>query len=142
MFVEILYSELNETKSKQFFKVILLKIVPEWQEREKLQIYDPCLLLKIKAIINCVLSKFVLVVNVLLVKPNVMQKLDRMKNSEPSKHPRRNINHYFTWAVISNAPKSVKTRKNLEASYVALWKSDLDKQKDFERLVLFRNGAT
>ena len=62
--------------------------------------------------------------------------------SEPSKHLRSNINHYFTWAVISNAPKNAKTRKNLEASYIALWKPDLNEQKDFERLVLFRNGVT
>ena len=38
------------------------------------------------------------------------------KSSEPSKHLRSNINHYFTWAVISNAPKNAKARKNLEAS--------------------------
>ena len=50
------------------------------------------------------------------------------------KHHRSNINHYFTWAIISNAPKNTKTRKNLEASYIALWKPDLDEQKDFERL--------
>ena len=30
------------------------------------------------------------------------------------------MNHCFTWAVISNAPKNAKTRKNLQASYVAL----------------------
>ena len=64
------------------------------------------------------------------------------KSSEPSKHLRSNINHCFTWAVISNAPKNAKTRKNLEASYIALWKPDLNEQKDFERLVLFRNGVT
>ena len=64
------------------------------------------------------------------------------KSSEPSKYLRSNINHYFTWAVISNAPKNAKTRKNLEASYIALWKPDLNEQKDFERLVLFRNGVT
>ena len=64
------------------------------------------------------------------------------KSSEPSKHLRSNINHYFTWAVISNAPKNAKTRKNLEASYIALWKPNLNEQKDFERLVLFRNGVT
>ena len=64
------------------------------------------------------------------------------KSSEPSKHLRSNINHYFTWAVISNAPKNVKTRKNLEALYIALWKLNLNEQKDFERLVLFRNGVT
>ena len=64
------------------------------------------------------------------------------KSSEPSKRLRSNINHYFTWAVISNAPKNAKTRKNLEALYIALLKPDLNKQKDFERLVLFRNGVT
>ena len=64
------------------------------------------------------------------------------KSSEPSKHLRSNINHYFTWAVISNAPKNAKTRKNLEASYIALCKPDLNEQKDFERLVLFRYGVT
>ena len=57
------------------------------------------------------------------------------KSSEPSKHLQCNINHYFTWAVR-------KTRKNLEASYIALWKPDLNELKDFERLVLFRNGVT
>ena len=60
------------------------------------------------------------------------------KSSEPSKHLPNNINHYFTWAVISNAPKDAKTRKNLEASYIALWKPSPNEQKDFERLVLFR----
>ena len=64
------------------------------------------------------------------------------KSSEPSKHLRSNINHYFTWAVISDAPKNANTRKNLEASYIALWKPDHNEQKDFERLVLFRNGVT
>ena len=64
------------------------------------------------------------------------------KSSEPSKQLRSNINHYFTRAVISNAPKNAKTRKNLGASYIAFWKPDLNKQKDFERLVLFRNGVT
>ena len=42
------------------------------------------------------------------------------KSSESSKHLQCNINHCFTWAVISNAPKNSKTRKNLEASYIAL----------------------
>ena len=64
------------------------------------------------------------------------------KSSEPSKHFRRNINHYFTWAVISNAPKNAENRKNLEASYICLWRLDLNEQKDFERLFLFRNGVT
>ena len=57
------------------------------------------------------------------------------KSSEPSKRLPSKINHYFTWAVISNVPKNTKTRKNLEASYIALWKPNLNGQKDFERLV-------
>ena len=52
------------------------------------------------------------------------------------------MNHYFALAVISNAPKNAKTRINLEALYIALWKPDLDEQKDFEKLVLFRNDVT
>ena len=64
------------------------------------------------------------------------------KSSEPSKNLRSNINHYFTWAVILNGPKNAKARKNLEASYIAPWKPDLNEQKDFERLALFRNGVT
>ena len=31
---------------------------------------------------------------------------------------------------------------NLKASYIALWKPDCYEQKDFERLVLFRNGVS
>ena len=84
--------------------------------------------------------------HVTLVKPSVMRKLDEMniiiQSSEPSKHFRSNISHYFTWAIISNAAKTAKTRKNLEVSYIALWKPNLNEQKDFERLVLFRNGVT
>ena len=64
------------------------------------------------------------------------------KSSEPSKHLRSNISQCFTWAVMSNAPKNPKTRKNLEASYIALWKPDLNEQKDFERLASFTNGIT
>ena len=48
----------------------------------------------------------------------------------------------FTWAVVSNAAKNPNARANLEASYIALRKSNLSDQKDFERLALFRNGVT
>ena len=93
------------------------------------------------------IKEIVLAVHVTLVKPNLMQKLDGMNNNptkslEPSKHLRSNITRYFTWTVISNAPKNAKSRKNLEVSYIALRKPDLSKQKDFERLVLFRNAVT
>ena len=48
----------------------------------------------------------------------------------------------FSWVTISDAPKNTKTKKNLEVSYIALWTPDLDKKKDFKRLVLIRNGVT
>ena len=64
------------------------------------------------------------------------------KSSEPSKHFRSNIDHCFPWAMISNPPKNVKTVKNLEASYIALWKPDLNEQRDFEILVLLKNDLT
>ena len=54
------------------------------------------------------------------------------KSSEPSKDLRSNINHYFTLAVISNVLKNSKSKNNLEASYLALWKPDLNEQNDFE----------
>ena len=60
------------------------------------------------------------------------------KISEQSKHLRSDINHCFTWPAISNAPKNDKTRKNLEASYIALWKPDLKEQKEFLRLYLYQ----
>ena len=63
------------------------------------------------------------------------------ESSKPSKYLQSNINHYFTWAVISNVPKNAKTRKNLEASCIPLCKPDLNQPKDFQRLVLFRNSV-
>ena len=42
------------------------------------------------------------------------------KTSEPLKHLHNNINHCFTWTIISDSLKNTKTRKNLEASYIAL----------------------
>ena len=73
--------------------------------------------------------------HVTLVKPNVMRKLDGMNIIIQLKVQ----NHQNTFEATS---KNTKTRKNLEASYIALWKPDLNEQKDFERLVLFTNGVT
>ena len=64
------------------------------------------------------------------------------KSSKPSKHLRNNIDDCFAWTIISSDAKNAKARKNLEALWIDLLKSDLNKKKDFERLVLFRNGVT
>ena len=41
----------------------------------------------------------------------------------------------FARAVMTNVTKNSKTMKNLEASYIVLWKPDLNEQNDFERIV-------
>ena len=64
------------------------------------------------------------------------------KSSEPSEHLRNNFDHCVAWTIISNAPKNAKAKKNFEASYIALRKPDLNEQKDFERLILYRNDVT
>ena len=38
--------------------------------------------------------------------------------------------------------KLLRPGKTLEASYIALLKSDLNEQKNFKRLALFINGVT
>ena len=64
------------------------------------------------------------------------------KDSEPSRHLSKNINHTFTWKVLCHASKKTDIRKNLEAIFIALLKPSLNEQKNFERLILFRNGIT
>ena len=90
----------------------------------------------------------VLVVQVTLMKPNVMQKLDGMSIIIQIKVQ----NHQNTLEATSTPAlhglslqilkKNAKPRSNLEASYIALWKPDLNEQKDFKKLVLFRNSVT
>ena len=100
--------------------------------------------LKDKAIINSVLSikGMVHVVHVALVKSSGMQKLDGMNIIIQIKVQ----NHQNTFETISTTVLHGLLlqilKKNLEASYIVLWKPYLNEQKDFERLVLFRNGVT
>ena len=63
-------------------------------------------------------------------------------NSEPAKHLTRYSDHMFSWKILCNASSSAGLRKNLEASFIALLRPTLNEQKDFERLILFRNGVT
>ena len=152
MFVEIPYCELNEIKSKHFLKkfhrftnnsfgmVITQRtrnIRSLFPLKDKSD-YKSCVIYKG----DCSCGSRYIGETKRNAEVRWNEHNNPTKSSEPSKHLRSNINHYFTWAVISNAPKNAKTRKNLEASYIALWKPDLNEQKDFERLVLFRNGVT
>ena len=52
------------------------------------------------------------------------------------------IIHIFAWKILCHASKKTDIRKNLEAIFIALLKPSLNEQKNFERLILFRNGIT
>ena len=95
-------------------------------------------------ITNRVLSKkeIVLVVHGTLVKPNVMRELDRMNIIIKLRAQSHQNTFEATSTTILHGLRNIKTRKNLETSYIALWKLDRNEQKDFERLVLFGNGVT
>ena len=53
------------------------------------------------------------------------------KDSEPAKH----LREYHT-----HAPNDTRTRKNIEASVIALKRPSLNDQLDSQRLILFRNN--
>ena len=141
IFVEIPYCELNEIKSKHFLKKFhkftnnSFRMVITWKTRNIQSLiplkdkndYKSCVIYKGDySCGSCYIGE---------TKPNAEVRWDEYNNptksSEPSKHLRSNT-----------APKNVKTRKNLDTSYIALWKPDPNEQKDFERLVLFRNEVT
>ena len=62
--------------------------------------------------------------------------------SEPAEHIKRNIKHVYKWKILWPAPSQKQLRKNLEAIFIALYKSSLNDQKSFDRLMLFRNVIT
>ena len=64
------------------------------------------------------------------------------KSSEPQNTFEATSTTILHGLLFQMLQKKAITRKNLEGSYIALWKPDLNEQKDFERLVIFRNGVT
>ena len=126
IFVEILYCELNEIKLNHFLRKFQkftnnsFKMVITWKTRNMQSLFP----LKDKNDYKlCVIYKEDCSYGPRYIgetKHNAEVRWNEHNNptkiSEPSKHLRININQYFTWAVISNAPKNDKTRKNIEAS--------------------------
>ena len=140
IFTEIPYCEPNKIKSKRF-----LKIFHKFTNNSLVTILDSSIrslfsLQDKKNYKSCVIYKGVCSCG--------MQKLDGMKIIIQ----RKVQNHQNTFDATSTTvlhglsfqmlQKNAKNRKKLEASYIALWKPDLNEQKYFERLVSFRNGAT
>ena len=130
IFVEIPYCELNEIKSKHFLKKFhrftnnSFGMVITWRTRNIRSLFP----LKDKSDYkSCVIYKGDYSCGLRYIGETRSNEEVRWnkhnnptKSSEPSKHLRSNISHYYTWAVISTAPKKGKTRKNLEASYIPL----------------------
>jgi len=63
-------------------------------------------------------------------------------SSEPAEHLKWNRRHWFIWKIIANAPKNTRTRRYLEALFIAKYKPTLNNQAKFKKLHLFRNGIT
>ena len=64
------------------------------------------------------------------------------KDSEPAKHLRKFPAHKLNWKILLTAPTNAKLRKILESSMIVLKQPSLNEQLDFDKLILFRNGAT
>lgn len=68
---------------------------------------------------------------------------NNIKNtSEPAKHLFQNPSHTFNWSVLISSPKDTRTRKNLEAFFIAKEQPSLNEQVLHNVLNLFRNGVT
>ena len=53
-----------------------------------------------------------------------------------------NIEHYFTWKILSNAPSNARTRKNTETFFLGIMRPSLNEQRGSDVLILFRNSVT
>ena len=124
IFVEIPYCELNEMESKYFLKKFhkfannSFRMVITWKIRNIWCLfplkykndYKSCVIYKG----DCSCSSRYIGETKLNVDVRWNDHNNPTKNLEPSKHLRSNISHYFSWAVIWNAPENAKTRKNLK----------------------------
>ena len=64
------------------------------------------------------------------------------KDSEPATHLRKFSDHKFDWKIFLTVPTNAKVCKILESTMIALKQPSLNKQLDFDKLILFRNGVT
>ena len=52
----------------------------------------------------------------------------------------KHIDYVITLKILCQASKKAHIRKNLKVKFIALLKPSLNDQKNFEHLILFRNG--
>ena len=79
-------------------------------------------------------------------KRNVSVRYDEhnkpFKKSKPAAHLNQNIEHYFTWKILSNAPSNARMRKNTETFFLAIMRPSLNEQRGSDVLILLRNSVT
>ena len=75
-----------------------------------------------------------------------MEKRSKHKNptekTEPGRHFSNKIGHMFASKILVPTAKDERTRKNLEALFIAVKKSSLNEQVKSNGLHIFRNGIT
>ena len=59
-----------------------------------------------------------------------------------SSHLEQNIDHYFTWRILCNAPSNARTLKDIEEFFIAIMRPSLNGQIGSDALILFRNDVT
>ena len=152
LLLELPYCELNESKSKTFIKKFHyftnnnFNIAIKWKTRQVKSLFplkdrNPHPSCKIYEG-ECICGMKYIGETKRNVEIRWTEHNNPKNNSEPAKHLTKNIDHVFTWKILCTASSKVSIRKNLEASFIALMKPSLNEQKDFERLILFRNGVT
>ena len=85
-------------------------------------------------------------INIGETKRNVSVRYDEhnkpSKKSKPAAHLEQSTDHYFIWKILCNAPSNPRTRKNIEAFFIAIMRPSLNEQIICDALILFRNGVT
>ena len=61
--------------------------------------------------------------------------------SKPTAHLEKNIDNYFSWRILCNAPSNARTRKNIQAVFVTIVTPSLNEQINYDALILFRNSV-
>ena len=145
LLIQLPYCQKNEEASKLFIKKLnnftnnnydvriqwkTKKVKELFKLKDKNQ-YPACVIYK--GVCSCGISYIGETKRNVIIRWN--EHNDIRKNSEPAKHLLENFGHSFNWSVICNAPNNIRERKNLEASFIALMRPQLNEQIESKLLL-------